>query len=61
MSQPNLFEIIKSVLAAAVGIQSDANRERDFKSGSPGVYLAIGLIATVTFVLCIILVVAAIV
>ncbi len=61
MSKPNLFEVVKSVLAAAIGIQSDANRERDFKSGSPGVYLAVGVIATATLVLCIILLVAAIV
>jgi hypothetical protein len=61
MSKPNLLQIIKSVIAAAVGIQSNANRTKDFSSGSPGIYLAIGLIATLTFILCIVLVVAAVV
>lgn len=61
MSKPNLLHIIKSVLAAAVGIQSDANREKDFGSGSPGIYLAVGLMATLIFILSIILVVAVVV
>lgn len=61
MAEPNLLQIIKSVLSAAIGIQSDANRKKDFTSGSPGIYLAVGLIATLTFILTIVLIVAAVV
>lgn len=61
MSKPDLSQIIKSVLAAAVGIQSDANRERDFKSGSLGAYVVVGLIATIMFIFMIVLIVSAIV
>ncbi len=61
MSKPTLSQIIKSVLAAAVGIQSDANRERDFKSGSLGAYLVVGLIATIMLIVVIVLIVSAVV
>ncbi len=61
MSKPNLKQIIQSVLAAAVGIQTDANRERDFKSGSLGIYLVVGLIATISFILLIVLVVSVVI
>ena len=30
MSKPKLKQVIQSVLAAAIGVQSKANRERDF-------------------------------
>ena len=60
MSKPALLQVVKSVLAAAVGIQSDAKREQDFKSGSIGIYVAVGLVATVLFIGVIVLVVSAI-
>ena len=61
MSKPPLLQVVKSVLAAAIGIQSDANREQDFKCGSLGVYLAVGAIATVLFVGVVILIVSTVV
>ena len=54
---PSLFEVIGSVLAAGFGVQSQANRERDFTTGSAKSYIIVGLIATVLFILSIILVV----
>ena len=46
-----LWQMICSVLAAAFGVQSDKNRERDFKQAKPSTYIIAGLIFTVLFVL----------
>lgn len=45
------FQVLKSVLASFLGVQSDAQRERDFKKGSARDFILIGLIATVLFIL----------
>ncbi len=45
------FTIIKSVLAAMVGIQSSKNRERDFRHGKPIHFIVAGLIAVALFIL----------
>ncbi len=50
MSKPTLLQVIKSVFAAMIGVQSNANREKDFKSGSLGMYLIVGAIATILFI-----------
>jgi len=50
---PNLFQIIASVLAAAFGVQSSKNRERDFRQGNAAIYVGVGVIATILFVLLI--------
>jgi len=52
-----LWQLITSTLAAAFGVQSSANRERDFARGRPGQFIAMGIIFTVLFVLTMILVV----
>jgi hypothetical protein len=57
MSKPSILQVIQSVFAAVIGVQSDKNRERDFKGGSVGIYLIVGLIATVTFIMAITLIV----
>ena len=44
-------DVIRSVAAAFFGVQSNRNRERDFKHGKPVHYIAIGAAATVLFVL----------
>ena len=46
-----------SILAAAIGVQSKANKERDFKHGSPGAFIVAGLIFTALFVGALVLVV----
>ena len=38
------------MLAAGLGVQSSKNRERDFKQGRAGAFIAAGLIFTVLFV-----------
>lgn len=50
---PGFFAVTMSVIAAAFGVQTEKNRERDFEHGSPVVYIVAGLIFTVLFVLTI--------
>jgi len=52
-----LWQIICSVFAAAFGVQSDKNRERDFKQAKPSTYIIAGVIFTIVFVLVVIAVV----
>jgi hypothetical protein len=49
---------IQSVLAALIGVQSEANRERDFEHGSLPSFLIVGVIATVLFILILVTIVA---
>lgn len=51
---PSLLEVMLSVLAAAFGVQSRRNRERDFTRGNPVVFILAGLIFTLLFVLTLI-------
>lgn len=45
----SVTQIIGSVFAAGLGVQSSKNRERDFQQGRPGVFIAAGLIFTLLF------------
>ncbi len=45
-----LREVIGSVFAAGIGVQSQRNRERDFSRGSAKQFIVVGLIATALFV-----------
>lgn len=58
MPEPSILQIIRSVLAAFIGVQSDKNRQADFEQGSPISFIIVGLIFTVLFVLAIIFVVS---
>lgn len=49
--KPGLIDVIKSVGAAFFGVQSEANRRRDFSHGKLHHYVLVGLMATVLFVL----------
>ncbi len=51
---PNALEVALSVIAAALGVQSSKNRERDFTHGNPIVFIFAGLVFTVLFVLTIV-------
>lgn len=55
--KPNLIQVILSTLAAAFGVQSSKNRERDFKHGSITTYIVSGILFTVVFVLAVVFVV----
>ena len=61
MSKPTITQVIKSVLAAFIGVQSEANRKKDFESGSLSAYVIAGLIFTALFVVTIIFLVSYIV
>ena len=54
---PTFWQTAASVLAAFFGVQSSANRKRDFSRGKPMHYIVLGLIATVLFVLVLMLIV----
>jgi hypothetical protein len=57
-NKPTIFQVIGSVVAAALGVQSEKNRQRDFREGaSPGVYIAVGILTTLVFILTVIFVV----
>jgi len=54
----SILHILTSVLAAAVGVQSKKNQEKDFNGkGSIYIYIAAGIIFTVLFVITIVTVV----
>jgi len=54
---PNLRQTVGSVLAAAFGVQSGRNRERDFKHGKALHFIIAGIVFTTLFVLTIVVVV----
>lgn len=51
------LQILGSTFAAAVGVQSKANRTRDFTRGKPLHFILAGLIFAVTFVVVVVAVV----
>jgi ABC-type Na+ efflux pump permease subunit len=53
----NPLQVIGSVLAAGLGVQSSKNRERDFKQGRLGVFIAAGIVFTLLFISIVIFVV----
>jgi hypothetical protein len=56
---PNLtvWQIVSSTVAAAFGVQSSRNRERDFAMGKPSHFIVAGIVFTALFVLGMILLV----
>ena len=57
----SILHILTSVLAAAVGVQSKKNQEKDFNGkGSIYIYITAGIIFTVLFVITIVTVVKSI-
>lgn len=48
--KPGFWSIVFSTFAAAFGVQSSKNRERDFQHGNIWVFVAAGLIFTTLFV-----------
>ena len=43
-------DVIAGVMAAALGVQSEKNRQRDFEHGSPRQFLLVAIIATLVFI-----------
>jgi len=52
-----LFQVFTSTVAAAFGVQSSANRERDFKRGKASQFIIMGIVFTALFVLAVVTVV----
>ncbi|WP_071946388.1 DUF2970 domain-containing protein [Halomonas aestuarii] len=46
-----MWQAIKSVLAAFLGVQKDERRREDFESERPGTFIVAGIIMGVVFVL----------
>lgn len=58
MNPAGLLQVLKSVLAAFIGVQSNENRELDFTQGKAIHYIAVGLIVTILFIATLIFVVS---
>lgn len=43
-------QILRSSLAAGLGVQSSRNRERDFADGSPRRFIVMGVVLTMLFI-----------
>jgi hypothetical protein len=61
MSKPTITQVFKSVLAAFIGVQSEANRKKAFEQGSLSTYIVAGLICTILFVIAVVSLVSIIV
>ncbi|MGB0444824.1 MAG: DUF2970 domain-containing protein [Porticoccaceae bacterium] len=48
--KPNLISVVKSILAAGIGVQSDKNRTRDFEQGNPLTFIVGGIVFTLLFI-----------
>ncbi|MBX8501912.1 DUF2970 domain-containing protein [Pseudomonas cichorii] len=48
---PTFWQMLHSIMAAAFGVQSNRNRQRDFTHGKPSHFLLLGLLFTVFFAL----------
>tara|TARA_B110000977_G_scaffold170702_1_gene221651 strand:- start:204 stop:446 length:243 start_codon:yes stop_codon:yes gene_type:complete len=49
----NIGALVKSILAAAIGVQSNKNRERDFEEGNPLAFIIGGFVFTALFIVTI--------
>jgi hypothetical protein len=58
VSKAEIIQLIKSVFSAAIGVQSDENRRKEFEQGSLLTYVVAGVIFTVLFVSSLILLVS---
>lgn len=55
--KPKLTQVIKAVVGAMIGVQSERQRQQDFGSNSPLPYIVVGIVFTLLFVLSLILLV----
>ncbi|MEE4251889.1 MAG: DUF2970 domain-containing protein [Alcanivoracaceae bacterium] len=55
--KPNLIQVIISVLASLLGVQSGKNRERDFSKGDPKDFIGVYVVLVVFFVISMIVLV----
>lgn len=57
-AQIGFWTVVISTMSAALGVQSRANKERDFRSGRIAPFIVAGILFTVLFVLTIVTVVS---
>lgn len=48
--RPGILSTIFSVVAAFFGVQSESNRQRDFKHGSPLAFIIVGVVLAAVMV-----------
>ena len=58
VSKSEIIQLVKSVFSAAIGVQTDENRRKEFEQGSLTAYVIAGIIFTVLFVSILILLVS---
>ncbi|GGC85716.1 DUF2970 domain-containing protein [Vreelandella lutescens] len=46
-----MWPVVKSVLAALLGVQNDRQRQHDFSTGKPAVFIIVAVLVTLIFVL----------
>ena len=51
----SILQVIQSVLAATMGVQSHQNRERDFSRGSAKTFIVAGILGTLVLVVKVVL------
>ena len=56
-AKPGLCALVKSILAAAIGVQTDKNRKQDFTQGNPLAFIIGGFVFTALFILTIAIIV----
>ena len=49
-TKPRLIAVVKSIIAAGIGVQSDKNRTRDFEQGNPLTFIIGGIVFTLLFI-----------
>ncbi|MDP2561840.1 DUF2970 domain-containing protein [Psychrobium sp. 1_MG-2023] len=59
--KPSILQVVFSVFAALVGIQSDRNRQRDFTQGHIVQYIIAGVLITICVIAFLIFIVSRIV
>ena len=55
--RPGFWTVVQSTLAAAIGVQSSRNRERDFQHGNIAAFVTAGIIFTALFIAAVVTVV----
>ncbi|MDF1630381.1 MAG: DUF2970 domain-containing protein [Alcanivoracaceae bacterium] len=55
--KPSLIQVVISVLASLLGVQSSKNRERDFSKGDPKDFIGVYVVLVVIFVVSMIVLV----
>jgi len=49
-NKPGLGTVVRSILAAAIGVQSNKNRKQDFEEGNPLAFIIGGFVFTLLFI-----------